>query len=117
MIDARNVNEKQGTIYCEACEKRLGVPVEFVYDITDQSQMAKVQRSASLKRFYAVHDECKSKEDKDLDARIDSYLPQYDDKVKFATACYAEDPKMPFAEIQRRWEGLQAIKKDLPVVI
>lgn len=107
MIEIRSVSveKRQYVLYCEECEARFGEPVEL------HIQCGTGRRSPwhRQKQFFKTHNH----DNGDLDARIETYLPDYDEKVKFAAACYAEDPKMPFAEMQRRWTAIEEMKMEV----
>jgi len=94
MIDFREVDPKRLTLkwYCEECELEIGGIVETEWSF----------HGPNCNRFFKKHKDCDKTQEREYDPG--------DLKLKFCQACYEEDSKMPFAEIKRRWKGIQDMK-------
>lgn len=90
MIEVRNVSEKGVTYFCESCEEKFSGKVECRFDVS-------LGWGRALNQFWAKHDDCDGERSKNREWEVD---------VGLLSSWYRMEPKLPFKEIRRRWEGI-----------
>lgn len=92
MYNVANVDHEKKiiTYECDTCSDELHTPVEFRWKVGTPQH--------DLKKFFDQHENC------GLSDEYKTAMKKVESVSNVVDQCYKENPKVGFAEVQRRWK-------------
>jgi len=115
MIEVRDGNAKEmWVVYCcPECERKFQGRVEMRVDYSDRTEASRIQRQKRIGNFDRLHEYCGVSE---LNKRLKSYVPDWEERTYFSQMYYAENPGCNFEDANQAWkkwkEGLKMNAKE-----